>query len=38
MGFSVWGAGADFFQQLKQDFFIDKVKVCFCNKIYYNSY
>ena len=29
------GAGADFFQQLKLDFFIDKVKVFFfCNKFY----
>ena len=24
------GAGADFFQQLKLDYFIDKVKVFFC--------
>ena len=27
--FSGWGAGVDFFQQLKLDFFIDKVKAFF---------
>ena len=33
-----WGAGADYFQQLKLDFFTDKGKVFFCYTIAYNCY
>ena len=37
--FLVGGGCLFFFQQLKLDFFIDKVKVFFfCNKIFYNCY
>ena len=37
--FSGWGGRGLFFQQLKLDFFIDKVKVFFlCNTIVYNCY
>ena len=31
--FLVWGAGADFFQQLKLDFSIEKVKVFFVTQL-----
>ena len=31
--FSGWGAGADFFQQLKLDLFIDKVKIFFVTQL-----
>ena len=36
--FLVGGQGLIFFQQLKLDFFIDKVKVFFCNNFFYNCY